>query len=179
MPAFLRSLAVLALVSTATATAVLAAGPHEHGTARLDVAVEPGRITLELATPLDNLVGFERAPRGDAERQAALAAVKKLQAPDALFRIDPAAGCSATHVRLDSPELGVSDPAKGKAAGDHAELQGRFEFTCKAGAKAGFVELGLFDAFAAVKRVEVQVVTPRGQMKATLVRPAKRLALAR
>ena len=62
--------------------------------AKLDVAVEPSRVTLELDTPLDNLLGFERAPRTDAERQQADAAVAKLKAAAGLFRIDNAAGCT-------------------------------------------------------------------------------------
>lgn len=159
-------------------TAAWAAGPHQHGVAQLDVGVEPGRVTLDLDTPLDNLLGFERAPRTDAERERAAAVVKKLQAADGLFRIDPAAGCTLAKVTLKSAALGLGADAAA-AKGDHADLEGRFEFTCKAGAKAGFVEVGLFEAFAPLKRIELQVVTQRGQLKAVLVRPASRVVLAR
>jgi hypothetical protein len=64
-------------------------------------------------------------------------------------------------------------------ADGHGDLEGHFEFACKAGSRAGFVEVGLFTAFAPLRRVELQVVTAKGQMKATLVRPASRVALAR
>jgi hypothetical protein len=39
--------------------------------------------------------------------------------------------------------------------------------------------VGLFNAFPALRRIELQVATPRGQMRATLLRPASRVALPR
>jgi hypothetical protein len=39
--------------------------------------------------------------------------------------------------------------------------------------------VGLFDAFPQVKRIDLQVATPKGQMKATLRRPATRVLLVR
>ncbi len=155
----------------------LAAPPHQHGVASLDMAVESARVTLDLDTPLDNLLGFERAPRTDAERERADAMVKKLKAAEVLFRIDSAAGCTLSKVTLKSAPLGLGGEVMDKEG--HADLQGHFEFSCKAGAKAGFVEVGLFDAFATLKRIELQVATPRGQLKASLVRPASRVALLR
>lgn len=165
--------------------------PHQHGVAQLDVVVEPTRVTLELDTPLDNLLGFERAPRTDAERAMVDKVLARLRAADGLFRIDSAAGCTLGKVSLVSSVLGLAAPganaaqatqaaeaAKG-AKGDHAELNGHFEFNCKAGQRASFVEVGLFDAFAPMKRVELQLVLPRGQMKASLARPATRVTLAR
>ena len=159
------------------AAPALAAPAHQHGVAALDVGVEPSRVTLELDTPLDNLLGFEHAPRSDAERERAAAVVKQLRAGDSLFRIDSAAGCTLGKVTLVSPVLGLGGAVPDKDG--HADLQGRFEFSCKAGNKAGFVEVGLFDAFASLKRIDLQVVTPRGQLKATLVKPASRVALVR
>lgn len=183
-PLYLLLLATTAL----TATLPAQAGPaHQHGVARLDVAVEAGRVTLYLDTPLDNLLGFERAPRTDAERQQADAAVARLKAADKLFRIDGNAGCKLARVTLTSAALGLPAAAPGAPAAtaapaakdDHADLEGRFEFTCTAGARAGFVEVGLFEAFAPMKRIELQLVSPKGQMKATLLRPASRVALVR
>lgn len=180
----------LLLLAAAAIAAVLPAqaGPaHQHGVARLDVAVEAGRVTLYLETPLDNLLGFERAPRTDAERRQADAAVARLKDADKLFRIDGNAGCKLAKVTLSSAALGLPPAAPGAPAApaapaakdEHADLEGRFEFSCTAGTRAGFVEVGLFEAFAQIKRIELQLVSPKGQMKATLLRPASRVALVR
>lgn len=171
---------VLLLAAAVAGAAPAWAGPaHQHGVATLDVAVEPSRVTLYLDTPLDNLLGYERAPRTDAERQQAASAVARLKAADQLFRIDGKAGCTLAKVTLTSAALGLPVASAATEKEGHADLEGRFEFNCTAGAKAGFVEVALFDAFPQLKRVELQLILPRGQMKATLVRPATRVALAR
>ena len=46
-----------------------------------------------------------------------------------------------------------------------------FEFVCKDGGQAGFVEVGLFEAFPRLQRMDVQAATPQGQLKATLSAP--------
>ncbi|MFN9767069.1 MAG: DUF2796 domain-containing protein [Pseudomonadota bacterium] len=175
----LPAMLLLALAGS-TALGIAHAGKaHEHGVARLDIAVEAARVVIELDTPLDNLVGFERAPRTDAERAAVAAAVARLRDAATLFRIDGAAGCTAGKVELASAPLGLGKapaPAQGSA---HADLEGSFEFGCTAGAQAGVVEVGLFEAFPRLKRLEVQVATPRGQAKATLRRPNARITLPR
>lgn len=156
-----------------------AASPHEHGVARLDVAVEAGRVSFSLETPLDNLLGFEHAPRTDAERAKAAAAVARLRDAAALFRIDAAAACTRGKVELVSSALGLGPAAAAAGKEGHADLDAQFDFACTAGARAGFVEVGLFDAFPSLKRIDLQVVTPKGQMKATLRRPQTRVALVR
>jgi Protein of unknown function (DUF2796) len=170
-----RAVGLLLLVGLASAWA---RAPHEHGVARLDVAVEPGRILVELQSPLNNFVGFERAPRNEAETAKAEAAIKKLRNGAEMFRIDGNAGCTLDKVVLTAPQLGLSAPVP-TAASDHADLQGSFEFKCSAGSKASFMEVGLFDAFSGFKRIDLQVITPRGQLKASLRRPASRVVLAR
>jgi hypothetical protein len=171
--------ALFALLALAPLPAA-AGKAHEHGVARLDIAVEPARVVLLLELPLDALVGFEHAPRDDAERQRVNAAVAQLRDAAGLYSIDPAAGCKPGKIELTAPVLqlgAAATPAAGKE--EHADLEGSFEFNCADGFKAGFVELGLFEAFARLQRIEVQAVTRKGQMKATLRRPASRVTLAR
>ena len=52
---------------------------HEHGHGTLDIVVEGEELAIELRIPAVNVVGFEHAPRDEAEREAirkALAAVR-------------------------------------------------------------------------------------------------------
>ena len=160
------------------AAGACAAGAHEHGVVKLDVAVEGSRVVIEIDSPLDNLLGFEHAPRSDAEREKADAMLKKLRDAAQLFRIDGNAGCTLGAVDLRSAPLQLGK--KPAAANDtHGDLEGSFEFKCKAGAKAAFLEVGLFDAFPQIKRIDLQVATAKGQMKATLRRPSTRVMLVR
>jgi hypothetical protein len=155
---------------------------HEHGVARADIGVEAGRITLRLELPLDDLVGFERPPRTEAERTAVAQALGKLQEAAQVVRIDAAGGCGAARVELLAPVWGVGGPASGvpaKGGAAHADMQVTYEFRCGSVERAGHLELGLFEAFARIRRVEVQAVAPKGQMKLVLRRPNTRVALAR
>lgn len=150
---------------------------HVHGLARLDIAVEANRITLQLRLPLDSLVGFERAPRNDAERASVAAAVAALKAADRLFRIDPAAQCALATVELASAtlKLGKVEPNADKSG--HADIDTDMAFTCKDASRATSIEVGLFDAYGRLQRIEIQMVTPKGQFKRDLKRPARRIAL--
>jgi hypothetical protein len=172
-------IAVCALMTLPLAT--LGAGqPHQHGVARLDIAADPGRLTVLLDTPLDNLVGFERAPRTDAERQRAGEAVDRLKDGTSLFRIDPAAACTLASVELVSAalKLGAAAPTASTAKGDHADLEATWSFNCT-GTPAAFVEVGLFDSFERLQTLDVQAATAKGQAKRRLKRPARRIELRR
>jgi hypothetical protein len=160
------------------ATSALAHGPHEHGVVKLDVAVEPGRVTLLMESPLANLVGFERAPRTDAERQRVDAALATLNAAATLFKIDPAAGCVPGPVELNAAALEGGKPGAAEAEAGHADIDASFTFKCKKTAPA-FIDVGLFTAFPAIQRIDVQLATGSAQAKRTLVRPAARLSLPR
>jgi len=172
---------LLAVVPALMAGPVFAGKAHEHGVARADLAVEPTRITVVLDMPMDGLAGFERAPRDDAERKAVDAAVARLRNAAALFAIDPAAQCVPGPVVLTSTVLGLGKPLApaGAKSDGHEDIEASYEFNCVDGFRAGFVEVGLFEAFSRLKRIDVQAVTRKGQVKATLKRPATRLTLAR
>jgi len=167
--------AMLALLLAAP-LAVLAQGhAHVHGVAKMDIAVEAKKITVGFESPLDNLVGFERAPRTDSERRRVDEAVARLRAGDQLFRFDPAAGCKLARVELSSAVLELG-PAAAAPKDGHAELEGVWEFECSDATLARHVDASLF-AFNQLKRVQVQLALPKAQLKRELKRPNTRIVL--
>jgi hypothetical protein len=152
---------------------------HQHGIASMGVAVERNRVVVTIDSPLDNLLGFERAPRTDEEKQRAAALVAALKAGETLLRIDPAAGCKLQTVEIDAPVIGQGRPEATAASSGHADLEADYEFACDDGSKAGFIEITLFDAFKRLQRLQVQVAGTKGQTQAVLKRPASRIAIAR
>ena len=163
---------------TACGAAAAQGQAHQHGLLRLDIAVESRRLSLLMSSPLDNLVGFERAPRNDAEHKRVDAALASLKGA-ALFVIDPAAQCRPPKVTLASAVLQLGAAAAASGKGEHADLDASFEFECEDATRAGFIDVGLFDAFAGMRQIDVQVATPKGQLKRTLKRPARRVVLTR
>lgn len=163
------------LASCALAAQAQPQHAHVHGLLKLDVAVDVQKLTIAIDSPLDNIVGFERAPRTDAERKTVQQAVAQLRAADKLFTIDPAAGCKLGQVDLDAPTLGLGQARPGEPA-SHADLEGSFTFECASAVQARFIDVGLFAGFRNARQIDVQIVTPEGQYQRTLKRPAGRLA---
>lgn len=174
----LRGLAVLGL---ALCGAAFAGKAHQHGVARLDLAVDGGAVTVAVEMPLDGLVGFERAPRTDAERQAAAAALARMRDGGALLRFDAAAQCRLVESRVQAPMLETPAAAapNGQSGDGHADLDASYTFACARPARLATLELMLFESFERIERVEVQAALPLGQRKAVLRRPARVFQLAR
>jgi hypothetical protein len=68
-------------------------GAHAHGSAELKLALEGGLLEMELTVPGMDLVGFEHAPRDDAQRAAIAEALAFLDAASWLD-LPAAAGCT-------------------------------------------------------------------------------------
>lgn len=167
----------LILSSLLAAAAPLAAAPaHEHGAVRLDVAIEGQVLAIAVEAPLDSLLGFERAPRNERERGAADAMLARWRSGAGLFGADAAAQCTLTQADVHAPVL---EPGARPAGDAHADLDASIEFRCLQPQQLRTLDVGLFDAFARIQRIDVQVAGPGGQHKTTLERPARSVPLAR
>ncbi|NRF67690.1 DUF2796 domain-containing protein [Aquincola sp. S2] len=172
---------LLTLVTLFGARAVMAAPPHahQHGAVTLAVAIDGEQLSIAMEAPLDSLLGFERAPRSEAERRAASELLARLRnGGAALFKPDAAARCTlvTAQVRAD-----VLEPAAQPAPkdGEHADIDADYAFKCTSPNLLRSVDVGLLDAFKRIRRIEVQVVGPKGQHKATLERPARTIPMQR
>ena len=163
------------LIALALLPALAGAAPHQHGVARLTVAIDGPRLTVGFESPLDGLLGFERAPRTDAEKKAAADVLARLKAADRLLKPDAAAGCRLVSSQVTAPVL---EPGA-RHAGEHADLDAEFAFDCAQPASLRTLDVGLFEAFGRLQRIDVEVAGPRGQSKLTLRKPARAVPLAR
>lgn len=82
-------------------------GAHVHGVGQLDMAIEGGRIEMQLRAPGADIVGFEHQARSDEDRASLARALAQLEDPLALFVLPEAAGCT---VALARAELEAEDP---------------------------------------------------------------------
>lgn len=135
---------------------------HQHGKATLDVAIEGKSLTLEFESPLHDLVGFERQPANDKER-AALGALDAYLESGQAFVPTAAAGCKLAEAKARSAEAGK----------DHAESRATLRFDCSDMAALKQVEAAIFKQYARLKRIDVRLVTSKGQSASRLT-PAKR-----
>lgn len=187
-----------ALLSAGAAAGAQGQHAHTHGRLSIDVAVDAGSITISVESPLDNLLGFERAPRNEAERKLLAEVLARLQAADRLFVPDPAAQCRLAKVSLVSATLGIGADGgeramTGRSNGDmtggrggnggsssnnehHADLDATILFTCQKSELARFIDVKLFEQFPRVRTADAQVASPQGQFKRMLDAKSPRLA---
>jgi hypothetical protein len=151
---------------------------HQHGVVQLDVAIDGQTLSLSLDAPLDSLLGFERRPRTAGEREAVAAVLKRLDPGSALWRPNAEAQCRLTKTTIEAPLLQTAG-VHGVKEAEHADLDASWEFHCGQMDKLSGIELGLFDAFKRIQRIEIQVAGPKGQVKRELKRPNKLLGLSR
>ncbi len=163
-----------------------AAAAHSHGGARLTIAVDANTVTLEFGSPLENLLGFEHAPRNDRQKAAVQRMSEVLQKADRLFIPSAAAQCVLQSARFDSPVLVAEKGAAARSGGaahaghgaadGHADIDGNIVFRCERPGQLRDLDVMLFDSFPGVKRIDVQIAGARGQKSLRLSAGARRAA---
>lgn len=185
----IRALLAVLLLAVCGSACARNPAPHVHGVGQLNLAVDGASLTLALSSPLDNFLGFERAPRTERERAAASRLMDQLRAPHGLFQPTVEAGCTLSSATIDAPVLaggaaaaggGVrpsSEPAaagKPKQAGSgaavHADLFAEYVYRCANPERLRDVNVLLFDAFRGLTRLDVMLARSRAQSAVTLRR---------
>jgi hypothetical protein len=155
---------------------------HVHGVGQLDVAFDAGELQIELRSPAADVVGFEHAPRTAEQRVALEQAIARLEQGSELFAMPPAAGCRLTEARAQSPHAGEPHGHDhghhhdhGHDDAGHSEIEAVYRFRCSDA--PSWVDVGLFEAFPGMHKLNVQVITAHRQGAATLDPRAPRLDL--
>jgi hypothetical protein len=142
---------------------------HEHGKVTINAVVGEDTLVLELEAPADNVLGFEHAPRDEAERQAATRAAELLNSGRNLFGVPRSADC-----RLDKAE--VTEPDWQKSHG-HADYEARFIYRCAKPANLQWFEPWLLKSLSSVSEARINLITPAGQRSEQVSSPQARVSL--
>ena len=96
------TLATLSLMTAGLAVTVAKAeDAHVHGEAILQLVIDDSGALATFKSPAADIVGFERHPETDAEKQALADALAQLSDFTALFTLPEAAGCTIDHAHAD------------------------------------------------------------------------------
>ena len=90
-------------------------GAHEHGRGMLDVVAEGEELVVEFRIPAANVVGFEHAPRDDAEREAVRKAAETFRNPASVLVLPAEAECE-----VEEAEAGIVGMGAEEHDDDHA-----------------------------------------------------------
>lgn len=148
---------------------------HVHGQARLDITLDGTRLVIEAELPMDTLTGFERAPRNDDERERLRSALGALRSPG-LFRPTGDADCKPVAQTFAWPGAGETALPADDA---HSDLLLTHTFECARPARLSSIDVGLFDAFSRLRRIEARIVGPSGAQARTLQRSRRVIEFGR
>lgn len=139
---------------------------HVHGQAQLQLAFDQSQAVLSFSSPLDNFLGFERAPKDEAEIAKLQQLRQQLQNPLHWIELSPAAQCQAGPIELDSPIL--TGKSKSEDEKKHGDLRFEVELYCKFPLQLRSLKANLLTQYKGIHRLKIEVVHPNGQLAKTL-----------
>ena len=177
------SLLPAALLTLGVSTPLAADGQrqldaHRHGTGTLNIAIDGETVLMEFEAPGADLVGFEYAPRTEAEHDAVAAARAALATPLTLFVLPDAAGCVLADASVEGEDEAAHDDHDDDHA-EHSDFGAAYTLTCADPAALDTISFAYFEAFPNAEEVEVQVISETGATAYEVTRDAPDLALGR
>jgi hypothetical protein len=158
---------------------------HEHGVSKLQIAMDGPVVEIQLVSPGMDIVGFEHAPTSDADKQALAKAAAVLADGASLFILSADARCGLADAVVEHPFLaqkagrhehgerhghnhgnthGQKHEHAGAPGDGHSAFQVHYRFQCENIGELTRLEVKLFEKFPAAKEIEVEAITPRGQI---------------
>ena len=152
---------------------------HEHGHGTLDIVIEGTTLVAELRIPSVNVVGFEHAPRDDAEREAVRRALVPFKDAASVLVPSAQAQCEveeaeAAIVSMEGEEhhddeFGEAEESEEEGHDEdeeeaHSELHASYHFRCAAPDRLDRIDVRAFEHLHDAEEIEVRVVTPGAQM---------------
>ncbi len=151
----MKALFFMAAMSIHTLSIAADHGAHVHGAAEIDVVVDGKKVLITLESPADNLLGFERAPKSDYEKNKVKDVAAQLQFAANLFA--PNAECKSSKPVVTMPTF---------SKGEHSDISAEYAFECSN--MPTQIKLPLWKNFAGFKGLTVNLVTDKGQKQLKL-----------
>lgn len=146
---------------------------HEHGVAKLDIAVEHNELHIRLNTPAANIIGFEHAPRTSEQKRRLKQAFSQLAKGNTLFYATGNSTCDKQiQTSIESPFSSDHDSHQHHDEHEHhkehdhhaeeekhADIVASWKLACSDSKAIQGIKTRLFEYFPALKRLQVQYIT--------------------
>lgn len=164
-------------------------GAHEHGKAKLDIAVEGTKISVTFESPAESIYGFEHEAKTKSDIAARDSAAKILK-DDALslFQFDASLGCKMTSSQIEAwvkedhdedhdhhasktakPHKGMSHTKEAAHEhGEHSEVHANYVFTCNKAPSGTKLTVNLTNKFTRLREIVVQMISDQKQSGTTI-----------
>lgn len=144
-------------------------GAHQHGHGTLKIAIEGRTVDIELAAPGDDIVGFEHAPKTNAQKAAVEKAIQQLSSPLALFVLPAAAACTVKEAKADVDRSGGAD---------HSEFKATYKLECGTPKALASIRFEFFKIFPRAVELDVAIVSEKAQKSYEVSRKKPQLSLS-
>lgn len=145
-------------------------GAHEHGTAKVDMAIDANVVNMRLEVPAISIYGFEHTAKIEQEKKEVAENVNKLRENIYSMVVFPAnLNCKVTNSKIDSFVKEVEDePEEMLLGAEHGNVVASFTFTCSRTPAANLVKFSFQNIFSAIHKIVVQALGDKVQKGATL-----------
>jgi hypothetical protein len=159
---------ILAMTITSLKANGLALGAHEHGSIKLEIAVEKNIIELNIDGPTESFMSFEYLPKSAKEKKIFedLKTIweKKLFT---LITFESKLNCKIEEATLKQvvdeketkeEQAKIKDPKK-KEQGVHSDIEAKAKVSCKYNLAGSNVEISLKKHFKNIKKLTAEIIS--------------------
>ncbi len=158
-------------------------GAHEHGTAKIDIALQDTDGSIFIKVPSESIYGFEHEAKSEAEKKKVSEANNILKKNILeIVRFDPSLGCTATEDKItpfiadtedddDNEHESTSEKKHGEHGekhGEHRDFQAEFKIKCKQTAVGSRIQFAFTTYFPKVQKIIVQLNSDKLQTSVTV-----------
>lgn len=131
---------------------------HEHGAAKLNIALDGNSLEIEIDSPAHDFVGFEHLPKSNAEKQAVQKAYDILVEPKNILNLPTAAECKTVKVNVTEGYV-FAELIKHKNADTnkgHSDIGITYTLTCAKPENLKGTKVILLGKFKIMKKINIQ-----------------------
>lgn len=162
----MKTLLIIAAMAIPTLSIAHDHAAHVHGAAEIDVVVDGKKVLITLESPADNLLGFERAPKNDYEKNKLKDVSAQLQVAANVFALNAECKSATPVVKMPTFAAGTK--------GEHSDISAEYAFECSN--QPTQIKLPLWKNFPNFKSLTVNLATAQGQKQLKL-KPGQALDL--
>ncbi len=144
---------------------------HAHGKAELELSIKAGAIRGVFRTPMDNLLGFEHAPKTQSQKNSVEQLRQRLSDATRFFAPNAAAQ------GLPAPSSFSSAMFSGGGQNGHSDLEYQFGFDCNRPGELKSIEALVFEHYPRMHEIRTELVSEAGQRAVILKKNTRRLTI--
>lgn len=144
---------------------------HAHGKAALELTIKEGAIQGVFRTPMDNLLGFEHAPKTENQKNSVELLRQRLSDASRFFAPNAAAQCLPTPSHFSSAMFSTG------GQNGHSDLEYRFGFDCNRPRELKSIEALLLEHYPRMHEIRTELVSETGQRAVILKKDNRRLTI--